>query len=74
MIAMQPIIVTEAAQQLLGMIDVVMRREGQLSLKKKSSIAKITTATPINSRLQFGSARELIAVANDFDELLNNYK
>jgi antitoxin (DNA-binding transcriptional repressor) of toxin-antitoxin stability system len=55
-------------------IDTVLRGEEVIITKDNSSVVKIVPTHPIKLRPQFGSAKGLITMSDDFDEPLEDFK
>lgn len=71
---MRSITMAEAAQKLPDLIDAAMRGEEVLITKDNLAVVKLIPTTPFKLRPQFGSAKGLIEMADDFDEPLEDFK
>ena len=71
---MRSITMAEAAQKLPDLIDAAMRGEEVLITKDNLAVVKLIPTTPVKLRPQFGSAKGLIEMSDDFDEPLEDFK
>jgi antitoxin (DNA-binding transcriptional repressor) of toxin-antitoxin stability system len=71
---MNPINIAEASQKLSDLIDAALRGEDVSIMKDELSIVKLIPATSVKRRPQFGSAKGLITMSDDFDEPLEDFK
>ena len=71
---MRSITMAEAAQKLPDLIDAAMRGEEILITKDNLAVVKLIPTTPLKPRPQFGSAKGIIEISDDFDEPLEDFK
>jgi len=74
---MQQVTVDEAAIQLPNLIDAALRGEEVLIINEAQQTVKLTVVEPppkLRHPRQFGSARGLIKMADDFDAPLEDFK
>jgi len=64
----------EAKAQLSKLIEAAQRGEDVLIMLENQPIAKIVPVTPTRLRPQFGSAKGMIVISDDFDEPLEEFR
>ena len=71
---MHQIDLNEARQQLPELLDAAIRGEEIIITEDGRPLVKMLNATASKPRPQFGSARGLITIPDDFDEPLEDFK
>jgi antitoxin (DNA-binding transcriptional repressor) of toxin-antitoxin stability system len=70
---MQPINIEEAKTQLPDLIDAAVNGEEIVIAKDEQHLVKLVPVSRPQVRPQFGSAKGLISVSDDFDEPLEDF-
>ena len=70
---MQQVNVEEAKSHLTDLIDAAVNGEEIVIAKDDEHLVKLVPISRAKSRPQFGSAKGLISLANDFDEPLEDF-
>lgn len=65
---------TEASQDLVQLVEAALHGEEILILKEGKPVVKLTLVEPAQHRPQFGSAKGLITISDDFDEPLEEMR
>ncbi|BAY62944.1 type II toxin-antitoxin system Phd/YefM family antitoxin [Calothrix sp. FACHB-1219] len=71
---MQQITLDEASQHLSDLIEAALSGEEIIIIKDNQPVVKLTPVSPVKRRPQFGSAKGLITISDDFDEPLEDFK
>ncbi|MBW4424299.1 MAG: type II toxin-antitoxin system Phd/YefM family antitoxin [Nostoc desertorum CM1-VF14] len=71
---MQQINLAEASQNLPDLIEAALGGEEIIIIKDNQPLVKLTPVPPVKRRRQPGSAKGLITISDDFDELLEDFK
>ncbi|PIG90589.1 type II toxin-antitoxin system prevent-host-death family antitoxin [Gloeocapsopsis sp. IPPAS B-1203] len=71
---MRQVSMVEVAENLTQWIDLAIQGEEVLILKDGQPIVKLMAVEPIKRRPQFGSAKGLITIADDFNEPLEEMR
>jgi prevent-host-death family protein len=71
---MQQVDLNQVKEHLLELIEYVSRGEEILITKDEQPFARLTPATECERRRQFGSAKGLIEIAEDFDASLEDFR
>lgn len=71
---MNPITIAEAVQKLPELIDAALRGEEVIITKGDRTYIKLTPTNLVKPRPKFGSAKGLIEMSDDFDELIEDFK
>jgi len=71
---MHQIDLNQARQQLPELLDAAIRGEEIIITKDGRPLVRMLNATVSKPRPQFGSARGLITISDDFDEPLEEFK
>lgn len=73
---MQQINIAEASQHLPDLIEAALRGEEIVITKDEQPVVKLVPVSPVKKRwpAKAGSARGLIAISDDFDEPLEDFK
>lgn len=70
----QQVTLDEAKAQLVDLIDAAIGGETVLMTKDDRQVVRLVPVAPSKQRPQFGSARGLIIMSDDFDEPLEDFK
>ena len=73
-IKMQTIDVNQAKQHLSELIEQTIGGDEVIITKDGKPIAKLVAVTRANKQRNFGSAKDLIKISDDFDEPVDNFK
>ena len=71
---MQQINLDEASKHLPDLIEAALRGEEIVIAKDDQPVVKLTPVSPVKGRPQFGSAKGLVTISDDFDEPLEDFK
>ena len=71
---MQQINLEEASKHLPDLIEAALRGEEIVIAKDDQPVVKLTPVSPAKRRPQFGSAKGLVTISEDFDEPLEDFK
>ena len=71
---MQTVNVAQATQGLEKLIDLTLHGDDVVITRNGQPIVKLVAITPQKRCRQFGSARGLITIADDFDEPLQDFQ
>ncbi|MEH2163892.1 MAG: type II toxin-antitoxin system prevent-host-death family antitoxin [Nostoc sp.] len=71
---MQQITLTEASQNLPGLIEAALSGEEIIIIKDNQPLVKLTPVSPVQHRRQPGTAKGLITISEGFDEPLEDFK
>lgn len=71
---MQQITLAEASKHLPDLIEAALGGEEIVITKDDQPVIKLTSLIPIKRRPQFGSAKGLVTISDDFDEPLEDFK
>ncbi|BAY25866.1 hypothetical protein NIES2100_56740 [Calothrix sp. NIES-2100] len=71
---MQQITLDEASQHLSDLVEAALSGEEIIIIKDNQPVVKLTPVAPVKRRPQFGSAKGLITISDDFDEPLEDFK
>jgi len=71
---MQQITLAEASKHLPDLIEAAISGEEIVITKDDQPVVKLTPVSPIKRRPQFGSAKGLVTISDDFDEPLEDFK
>jgi antitoxin (DNA-binding transcriptional repressor) of toxin-antitoxin stability system len=63
---------TEASEELIRLVETVLKGEEIVFLKDNQPVVKLTSIS--KRRPQFGSAKGLITISDDFDEPLEDFR
>ncbi|MGB3515328.1 MAG: hypothetical protein WBA43_02660 [Elainellaceae cyanobacterium] len=65
---------TETSQDLIQLVEAALHGEEIIILKDNKPVVKLTLLEPAQRRPQFGSAKGLITLSDDFDEPLDEMR
>ena len=71
---MQQINLAEALKDMPYSIEAAIQGEEIVITKDERPVVKLIPVSPDKKRLQFGSAKDLITISDDFDEPLEDFK
>jgi prevent-host-death family protein len=71
---MQQITVNEASQHLSDLIEAALGGDEIIIMKDNQPVVKLIPVLPIKHRRQFGSAKGMIKMSDDFDEPLEDFQ
>lgn len=71
---MQQINIFEASKNLPDLIEAALSGKEIVITKDDLPVVKLTPVSPIKRRPQFGSAKGLVTISDDFDEPLEDFK
>ncbi|MBD2004641.1 MULTISPECIES: type II toxin-antitoxin system Phd/YefM family antitoxin [Cyanophyceae] len=71
---MQQINLDEASKHLSDLIEAALRGEEIVIAKDDQPVVKLTPVSPVNRRPQFGSAKGLVTISDDFDDPIEDFK
>ncbi len=71
---MQQINVEEASKHLPDLIEAALRGEEIVIAKDDRPVVKLTPVSPTKRRPQFGSAKGLVTISEDFDDPIEDFK
>ncbi|MEH2456457.1 type II toxin-antitoxin system Phd/YefM family antitoxin [Nostoc sp.] len=71
---MQQITLAEASQNLPDLIEAALSGEEIIIIKDNQHLVRLTPVSPVQRRPQFGSAKGLVTIPDDFDEPLEDFK
>jgi prevent-host-death family protein len=71
---MTQITVSEASQNLPELIAAALSGEEIVIMQENQPVVKLIPVTPVKRRPQFGSAKGLVTISDDFDEPLEEFK
>ncbi|MBD1835037.1 type II toxin-antitoxin system Phd/YefM family antitoxin [Cyanobacteria bacterium FACHB-472] len=71
---MQQINVEEASKHLPDLIEAALRGEEIVIAKDDQPVVKLTPVSPAKRRPQFGSAKGLVTISDDFDDPIEDFK
>ncbi|MBD1925542.1 type II toxin-antitoxin system Phd/YefM family antitoxin [Trichocoleus sp. FACHB-90] len=71
---MQQINVEEASKHLPDLIEAALRGEEIVIAKDDRPVVKLTPVSPAKRRPQFGSAKGLVTISEDFDDPIEDFK
>lgn len=71
---MQQITLAEASQHLSDLIEAALEGEEIIIIKDNQQAVKLTPVLPAKRRPNFGSAKGLVTISDDFDEPLEDFK
>ncbi|MEW6499845.1 MAG: type II toxin-antitoxin system Phd/YefM family antitoxin [Cyanobacteriota bacterium] len=71
---MQQIDLAEASKHLPNLIEAALRGEEVTISKDNQPVVKLVPVSPVKRRPQFGSAKGLVTISDDFDEPLEDFK
>lgn len=70
---MQQITLAEASENLPDLIEAALSGEEIIIIKDNQPLVKLTPMLPVKRRPQFGSAKGLVTISDDFDAPLEEY-
>ena len=71
---MQQITLDEATKDLLALIEAAIKGEEIVITKDDKPVVKLSPIDSEPKRLQFGSAKDLITISDDFDEPITDFE
>jgi prevent-host-death family protein len=71
---MTQITLAEASQNLSELIDAALSGEEIIIIKDNQPVVKLTPVSPVKRRLEFGSAKGIVRISDDFDEPLEDFR
>ena len=71
---MQQITLDEATKDLLALIEAAIKGEEIVITKDNKPVVKLISIDSEPKRLQFGSAKDLITISDDFDEPITDFE
>jgi prevent-host-death family protein len=71
---MTQITVSEASQNLPELIAAALSGEEIVIMQENQPVVKLIPVAPVKRRPQFGSAKGLVTISDDFDEPLEEFK
>ncbi|MBD1907977.1 type II toxin-antitoxin system Phd/YefM family antitoxin [Funiculus sociatus GB2-A5] len=71
---MQQINLDEASKHLPDLIEAALRGEEIVITKDDQPVVKLTPVSPAKGRPQFGSAKGLVTISEDFDDPIEDFK
>lgn len=71
---MQQINLEEASKHLPDLIEAALRGEEIVIAKDDQPVVKLTPVSPAKRRPQFGSAKGLVTISEDFDDPIEDFK
>ena len=71
---MKQLTLKQASQQLDHLVDAAMHGEDVVLVRDERSAVRLVPVGPLEGRPQFGSARGLITMSDDFDAPLDDFR